>query len=173
MPKYFSILISLLIVFGLLNCQKNENKCQNDAEVTIHLIKNIQGWKPDCSINEDSIELEDEVFIRYDQLLSYDPDKHLFELSEEVLDHIENIVDDLHTRAFAAMIDDEIIFTCYFWAAYSSSICSWYTTDPIMAESYGGLKVTMGYPAGMYSSDQDRRTDDRLLCVFDRDGKLK
>ncbi|NTW77923.1 MAG: hypothetical protein HGB33_09190 [Syntrophaceae bacterium] len=79
----------------------------------------------------------------------------------------------LHLKAFAVVIDGEIIYTGYFWAAFSSAICDWTNIDYL---DYGNnlLCVKLGYPTDSYGSqDADQRNNEMILDLLDCDGKLK
>jgi hypothetical protein len=173
MPSYYSLLLSLIFVFGLQNCEKKCDFDQIDGEVTIHLLKDFDGPGLNCEIDESNIHWESMPYIDYDDLKSYDPEEHIFALSTELILQLKDGQDELHQKAFAVLIDGQLIYTCYFWLAWSSLSCDWYTTDPLMIDYYGGLKIKSAYPGDPELGDNDQRNDPRILCVFERDGKLK
>ena len=79
----------------------------------------------------------------------------------------------IHTRTFALVANQEIIYTGYFWSSFSSAICPWLTIDPLFAEISGELRVELGYPGLMEGmSIPDHRNDERILSILRHDRKL-
>lgn len=174
MSYVYAILISLFCLFGLSNCQKKCDFSEIEGEVTIHLVDTFELLGLGCQIDEGSVVIDPIPYITYANIKSYDSDDHIFLLDAIVIDKIKEEEYLIHKKAFAVLANDELIYTAYFWSAYSSLSCDWYTADPLMVEYDNGLKVKMGYPGDrpeLFS--QDKRNDERILCIFERDGKLK
>jgi hypothetical protein len=80
----------------------------------------------------------------------------------------------LHGKPFAIAINQKPLYTGYFWAAFSSSICDWVYIDPIMVDGYNFIEVRLGYPwLSPEMQIPDKRNDARLLDVLAADGKLR
>jgi len=168
------ILIMLFFLFGFTNCEKKCGFGEITGEVEFYLIDSFQLQGQDCAINENSILLESESFILYEEIISYDRESYLFELEESALERIAQLEHSVTGRPFALLANGELVLSGYFWPAYSSISCPWYIIDPLMVDYHGGLKLVMGYPGeipGLF--DPDRRLDERMLEIFATDGKLK
>jgi hypothetical protein len=165
--------ISLIFIFGLSNCEKKCHLDEIGGTVSFHLLKEHTLSGAGCAIDESAVTAEEESFIAYDRILGYDAERHVFVLDSIAVGWLKAQGQTLHQKAFAVMVDREIIYTCYFWYAWSSLSCDWYTTDPIMLDHYGGLKINSAYPGDPDPGEDDRRNDSRILCVLERDGKLE
>jgi hypothetical protein len=162
--------IALLLIFGS-SCEKQ--KPGVEGEIGIHLLSHQQTLDPLWEVDENTLTTEDIPLIRYEDILSYDPEKHIFRISSDAREGLKGQEMDLHNRAFAVKADEELIYTGYFWASFSSSICPWLTIDPIHAAYTGELRVELGYPGWMEEMRiPDRRNDRRVLDILRRDGKL-
>ncbi|NJO88939.1 MAG: hypothetical protein HC831_08270 [Chloroflexia bacterium] len=125
-------------------------------------------------INESSASISDDVLIRYDDIISYNSSTYSFKVNPEIMEDLQS-TDGVgyHTKAFAVTIDKEIIYTGYFWYAFSSRICDWFAIDPVLSNNETGLKVSMAYPTNEFrTSDIDKRNDSRILRLLKRDRKL-
>lgn len=161
------ILICLFCLFGLQNCQKKCHLVETGEEVSFHFLDDHTFSGIGCAIDESSVTIQEIAFIRYDQILSYDPESHVFGLDTQAVEWLREREDELHQKAFAVTVDGELIYTCYFWLAWSSLSCDWYTTDPLMLDYFGGLKIKGAYPGDPDRGSQEKRNDKQILCIFE------
>jgi hypothetical protein len=166
-------IITAFLSISVLSCSKENDKNPVDGVVDIYLLKTFERISSSYAIIDSTVITEDKPFIKYSDLLSYDPKDHVFSISLEIHDSIENIHFPTIGTAFAVKVSNKIIYTGYFWPSYSSAGCNWVVIDPIMIDYYGGLKVELGYP-GRIEGQQipDNRNDKKIIDIFKRDGKL-
>lgn len=174
MNKYFNI-IPAIILLGVIitSCNKTDNRSGDKVEIylldSFDTLEIAVGYQ----IKLESVVLKSAPLITYDEILSYDPETYIFKLSPEATDRIKNQQQDLHKVAFGIKANDELIYTAYFWALYSSTLCDWMTADPLFTLD-DGLKIKLGYPSqidGIHIPDD--RNDQKILDIFEKDGKLK
>ena len=173
--------IQLLIILGIYislfttSCSKEENmRCFAYAEgVDIYLLESYETTENACQINEETAIIKSKAFISYSDLLSYNSKEYTFAISQDAKKKLMDIQFPVSGIAFAVVVDNEIIYTGYFWPGYSSQICIWTTIDPLHLYSGNELRVTQAYP-GQFANNTipDKRNDGRILDVFRRDGKL-
>ena len=169
--RLFLPAIALFLVFGS-SCEKQEPGVE--GELNIYLLSHQETLDPLWEVDENTLHPEDTPLLRYADILSYDPDRHVFRISSDAREGLKGKEMDLHTRAFVLQANEELIYTGYFWASFSSSICPWVTIDPIHAAYAGELRVELGYPGWMEGmSIPDRRNDRRILNILRQDGKLE
>ena len=125
-------------------------------------------------IDESTVEVILAPLIEYEDIISYDPDEYIYELSDEAVMTIKDLDPEVYTTPFAVMIDGELIYTGYFWPSLLSSSCDWLVLDPLMADYYHGIKIQLGYP-GLVDGEviPDNRNDSRIIELLKRDKKLK
>lgn len=166
----FKFILGLLVIFSV-GCQTDDED-RNLGRVELYLIDDFSRMGQSYQIDERSVVANDVAFIEYNELLSYDPEAHLFQLSDTAKERIGNL-ENIHGRPFAIKADGKLIYTGYFWQSYSSSICDWVVIDPLLAGIRNELKVQLGYP-GLVQGQviPDRRNDRRIIEIFQRDNKL-
>jgi len=166
------ILLNLAFITILsVSCEK-KNTIQ-EGKINIYLLSDHESLDPLWEIDESTIVPEESPIIRYEDILSYDPKSHVFEISSSAQESLEGGESSFHSRPFVLVGNKEFIYTGYFWASYSSAICPWLTIDPIHAHYAGELTVRLGYPGLMEGmSIPDRRNDDRILSILRHDRKL-
>ena len=168
------ILIMLFSLFGLTNCEKKCGFGEINGDVDLFLIKTYDNLDQSCQIDDSSVVLEAEALIKYDQIKTYDESEHLFYLNDDGLEMLADTEWPVDGVPFAIVADGLLIYTAYFWPAYSSLSCNWYTTDPLLIEANEGFRIQLGYPGGgSQTIEPDLRNDERILSIFRRDGKLK
>lgn len=172
MKTFTSLLIIILISFGLSNCEKKCEFGEIEGDVAFYLLDSFETIGEGCKIDDSSVALQNEALINYDQLLSYDSENFTFAVNDEVLELMDESYP-VHGTAFGVVADGALIYTGYFWPSYSSLSCNWYTIDPIFVKINNNMRVYMGYP-GEHPDliDPDKRNDERIICIFERDGKL-
>ena len=75
--------------------------------------------------------------------------------------------------AFAVTVNDEIIYTGYFWPSFSSQSCGWVVIDPLSIGFGNSMRVNLGYPSQEFATGvTDNRNASQILDVFRRDHKL-
>ncbi len=165
----FSVCVTLLLFTG---CTKPANVLFPSDGVEIYLLKSFETVGMSKKINEGSVVLNNSPLVRYSDILSYDKIDYSFSVSDRAVDAIKNVKHSVFGVAFALTVDGRVVYTGYFWPSYSSATCDWVTIDPFLSEYTKTLKVYLGYP-GDWDGVEDRRNDERIISVLQRDKKLK
>jgi len=170
------IVLFVLILFSLAGCNKDLVQVGPDAKVEFFLLENyevLEGYS--CAINESQLALAPAPLIKYQDIIWYDRSDYTFKFSASAANllHDEN-QNTLHGQAFAVVADGKMVYTGYFWAAYSSLSCEWLTIDPLNYGDKNEFKARLAYPGPSFASGiPDRRNDERIIQIFKRDNKLK
>lgn len=169
--KILKILILFCIPFLVLSCKKDLSDITGD--VAFYLLESfeVSGY---YQIDESSVVIASEPLIPYNEIESYDDEKHRFVITENMKEELMNRDSAIDFRAFAVVADDEIVYTGFFWPVYSSSICNWVVIDPVTIDMSNQLNVEIGYPGTPSDVEiPDKRNDQRIIDIFKRDRKLK
>ena len=162
----------LTLVFFILSCDKPANCDEKGSRLDFYFVKEYETKSQTDEIITESIVLSDEKAISYEEIKVYNKDNHCFEVEKSTIKKL-NEEPPIFRKVFALTIDGEIIYTGYFWAAYSSSICNWTVIDYL---DYGNNKlcVDQGYPSGLYGQNgPDKRNDSRIIDLLECDKKLE
>jgi hypothetical protein len=174
--KVFKTLLVLFSIsmFVFTSCDKNENENEDvGSKVDLYLIGQFITTDNYGPIDEASVVTSKSPLINYADFISYNKSTYVFEISEHAIETIKNIDPTIDGSAFAIKVDDEIIYTGYFWPGYFSSICNWIVIDPLMLEEENELHVKLGYPETIEGVEiPDKRNDIRIIDVFKKDNKL-
>ena len=171
----FSIIISTLfalLLFSPKGCEKWGGNAEGDVE--LYLLESYQTEDESCAIEFSSVKINEAPLIAYGDIKSYNSRKHIFKISDAASVVVTDQEHSVHGVAFAVVADGEVVYTGYFWPAYSSASCQWIVIDPLMVSRDNELSVEMGYPGlmdGAYIPDE--RNNEKILDIFRRDGKLK
>jgi len=160
-------LLLLLCFFIPTSCKKETTK--SGKEIEIYLLKSYIR-ETTGSISNVSLELEDSALVKYEDILWYDSDTHIFKVSSKTANWLNDVPP--HGKAFAIAINKDIIYTGYFWSSLSSGICNWVVINPLN-NGNGELSVDLGYHQGLEQVIPDNRNDNRLLEILRLDNKLK
>jgi hypothetical protein len=150
-----------------MNCENS----QTSKSLDIYFLKSYNTNPQSDVIISGSEVLSDEKAIGYDEIIKYDPENHCFTLKRNT---VVRLNDDppIHKKAFAVVIDGEIIYTGYFWALYSSAICDWINID-YLDNGQNKVYVKLGYPTNAYGNgSKDERNNDKIIKLLECDGKL-
>lgn len=115
--------------------------------------------------------IENESFIAFKDIESYDDTTYEFTLKKAAIDRIRPIYE---PKAFAVTVDREIIYTGYFRQSFLSSSCDCIRIDPqsgLLNENK--IWIELGYAPSRDLSDMDKRNDAVLLATLARAGKLR
>jgi hypothetical protein len=176
MKKSFYIVISALLLLDFLyGCKKNPELTVEGTGVEIYQLENFETESGTDRIIESSVILSAKPIICYNEIISYNPVDHYFNLTESVKDKFNQEGGlKYHFKAFAITVDKNIVYTGYFWPSYASSIKQWYEMDPILYSENNKLYVQLAYPSDSFAGNYpDLRNDLRIINVLDKDGKLK
>jgi hypothetical protein len=163
-----------MLLFGI-SCEKETRLINAGTDVEIYLLQKYSVLQGTDEIIHSSVVMENEPLVSYDQILEYNAADHSFRIAEPAIKAI-NREGGLrcHFKAFAVTVDREVIYTGYFWPAYSSTIKQYFIIDPILYDGKNRLTVQKAYPTNSYAGNyKDFRNDSRILDIFRRDGKLK
>jgi hypothetical protein len=165
----------ILFFIPLLIACKHDEQLPSNQKVEFILLDSYETKLGSKAILESSIILNDSSLIEYSDITAYDPETHRFFLTASANQALAKIGSEkLHGKAFALTINREPVYTGYFWAAFSSSICDWVNVDPLSFANTTFFEVKLGYP--WYSPEMqipDNRNDQILLDILQQDGKLK
>ncbi len=170
-----SALISGLLALLLLSptaCEKWRGDAEGDVE--LYLLESYQTEDQSCAIVFSSVKINEAPLIAYPDIKSYDSKKRIFKISDAAAVVVKDQEHSVNGIAFAVVANDEVVYTGYFWPAYSSATCQWIVIDPLMISGDNELRVELGYPGlmdGAYIPDE--RNNEQILDIFRRDGKLK
>lgn len=155
----------------MTSCHK---KCENWLDGNRLDFFFLQDYKTKSQSDEiipETVVLSDEKAISYEEILNYNPENHGFTLKRNTVERL-NAQPSIHKRTFAVVIDGEIIYTGYFWALFSSSICDWTNID-YLDNGSNIIYVKLGYPTDAYGNIKiDERNNEKILDILDCDGKL-
>jgi len=166
--RYLLIIISLFLIVTLPGCEKYDKDITGD--VNFYLLDEYETDGIRGVIKDEGMVLSIEPIIYYGELLEYDSANYSFKLEPDAAERIT----DLFGSAFAVALEDEIIYTGYFWSAVSSAIVDWVVVDLVEVMVSNKMSVKLGYPYLFEGvTIPDNRNDNRILSVFARDNKLK
>ena len=170
--SYFLIFLVLLFTFSLSSCDQCDCLTTDGEDVHIFLLKQYETTSG-AQIDESKVVLKDTPLISYSDIKSYNSTTYTFEFTENGRAIIGDMEHSVRGIPFAVAADDELIYTAYFWPAFSSLSCDWLTLDPSHVDFSGEGIVSAGYPGPHPSFNiPDNRNDPRILEIFKRDGKL-
>ncbi|HER08721.1 MAG TPA: hypothetical protein ENO20_07400 [Bacteroides sp.] len=174
-PMLGAFTVRIFIILSITapgSCEWMGSTCVPNG-VELYLLESYETVESTCQIDQSTAELQKDPLIKYADFLSYDSCTHIFKLSEDAKKAIENMEHAVDGVAFGVTADDELIYTGYFWPAYSSLICNWICIDPLRVNQGNELRVGLGYPVMMEGWEiPDKRNDPRILKIFKEDGKL-
>ena len=167
------LLILLVLLFTTTtSCDKWRGDAEGDVE--LYLLESYQTEDQSCAIVFSSVKINEAPLIAYPDIKSYDSKKRIFKISDAAAVVVKDQEHSVNGIAFAVVANDEVVYTGYFWPAYSSATCQWIVIDPLMISGDNELRVELGYPGlmdGAYIPDE--RNNEQILDIFRRDGKLK
>lgn len=160
---FCSILLSILN-----NCGQKEDFLTDQGKVELYLLESFETTGDHYfQIDETSAATEASAFLEYADLLTYNPDEYLFTISEDAINKIESMDHSVYGIPFGVLVNNELIYTGYFWPSYSSLSCDWIVIDPLTLRNDNKLKVNLGYASSIQKTEiPDRRNDPRILSVF-------
>ena len=170
--SYFLILSVLCFTFTFSSCNESDCLTADGKEINIFLLKQFE-TSSGAQIDESKVVIEDAPLINYSEIKSYNSKTYTFEFTENGRITIGNMEHSVRGIPFAVVADNELIYTAYFWPAYSSLSCDWVTMDPLHVDFTGEGFVSVGYPGPSPSFNiPDKRNDPRILEIFRKDHKL-
>ncbi len=166
--------ICLILILILSTCSQKEELPATQGKVELYLLESFETTGDHFfQINEASVITEATPFLEFQDLLSYHPDEYSFTISENAINKIDNMDHSVHGVAFGIVVNNELIYTGWFWPSYSSMSCDWIVIDPLTLWNDNILKVNLGYAPSIPSIEiPDRRNDPLLLSVFRVNKKL-
>jgi hypothetical protein len=165
--------ILLLLATTAFSCKKDTGLNPN-GKVELYLLESFSTTGNSCQIDESTAVIQEEPFIAYADFLSYDSNEYIFEISVDARETINSTQYPVNGTAFAVMANDTLVYTGYFWPAYSSASCEWVVIDPLLAGIGNKIAVRLGYPGALPGqSIPDKRNDERIIRIFKQDKKLK
>ncbi len=169
--KYFFI-IGILLAFTGCNKEKNLQPAGNSVD--IYALSDYETIEESVKIIDSTAEISSYKIIDYDDIISYSSKTYTFTVSDSISERLSDFEhQSIHGTPFALTVDDEIIYTGYFWAGFSSMGCNWIIIDPLDYTGENKLRVELGYP-GLIEGDiiPDKRNDSRIINTLKKDNKL-
>ncbi|AXP81613.1 hypothetical protein CJ739_2540 [Mariniflexile rhizosphaerae] len=169
------LILTLGLVFFLNSCDKEENFEPSGKSIDFYYITEYQKIDNTSKIIDSTVVISGTKIIDYSDIISYSSKDYTFTVSDSISDRLNDFENhSVHGVPFALTIEEEVIYTGYFWASYSSMGCDWITIDPLDISGDNELTVRLGYP-GMIQGDSipDKRNDSRLIDILKKDKKLK
>jgi hypothetical protein len=162
-----TILSFFLALFLCLGCNRVNEHTQAGDVVEFYLLQSYSTSENSAEIIENSAILDNTVLIRYDEIISYNPETYEFQVQDGGV--IERLT---YKSAFAVTVDKKIIYTGYIWSGFSSMSVNWIVIDQVFIKD-NVLKVELGYPGTPPGNIiPDKRNEPRFLAVLERDHKL-
>ena len=172
MRIFISTLFAAFIFLSFISCEKDDELNEILGDVNIYLLDSYKssGYG---TISKNSIVLKPEPLISYSEIISYNKDEYVFEISENAMQITKGEQIPAHGLPFAVTANKEIIYTGYFWSRISSAICEAIIIELIVSEfdNSFNLSLKLGFPEDLVSVP-DKRNDNRILNIFRRDNKL-
>jgi hypothetical protein len=168
--KYILILLTVLSAGSCCKINESPNSVQG---VELYLLEAFEMTDQHYfQIDESSVTTKNSPLLEYEELIIYNAGNYTFKISETAKTKIRDLKHPVHGLAFAVKVDNESIYTGYFWPSYSSMSCDWVVIDPYIGDD-NEMQVRLGYPGPTQGIIiPDNRNDPRLLEVFRKDGKL-
>lgn len=164
-----SLTIILTVVSMLLfSCEKDTTETVG-KNVELYLIESYETTTHRCHIDENTVITKSNPIVYYSDIISYDPNQYIFELSEESQNRIKELKYSLQEIPFAVKVNNEIVYTGYFWSAISSDACDWITICPDFIDLYKGVKVEL---LTLGQEIPDNRNATEMISILRSDNKL-
>lgn len=154
-------------------CSKNEDCTCATGEVELYLLNSFETLENSCAIIEPTAVIQETPLIEYSGFISYHTKNHTFRITDAARADLDSMEHSVFGVPFAVVADKHLIYTGYFWPAYSSATCEWIIIDPILVSGENDLMVQLGYPGLAEGTEiPDKRNSPLILDIFRRDGKL-
>lgn len=174
--QIIQVILFAMATFICPSCENSDGLVEESGSgVEIYLLNDYRTVTGEGQIiDESSIRTKPAPLVYYSEIISYDDETHTIEFTRSAADKIFGLNAPTNGKAFAIMVNRELIYTGYFWPLYSSATCNWPTIDPIPLHSGVKAKINLGYP-GDFGAEKitDRRNDSRIIAILSRDGKLR
>jgi hypothetical protein len=166
------MIILFVLLFFSTSCEKWRGDADGDVE--LYLLESYETEDQTFAIVNSSVKIKKDALIAYSDFKSYNSRKHIFKITSGAAELVKDQDHSVHGLAFAVVANDKVVYTGYFWPAYSSMGCQWIVIDPLMMFGENELRVELGYPGQVEGVDiPDERNNELILDIFRRDGKLK
>jgi hypothetical protein len=144
--------------------------------LTNNTISTNASYSSYVAIQVDTLSIENEPFITYDDILLYDSANYTYTLR---FSKYSESFSELYKEpnSFVISLDGEPIMYGYFWSLIRSQSCPCvYLLEPLEnlnSDNSNEIKLYFGYPSAEFAMGNDPRNDPRLIERLKRDGKLK
>lgn len=165
----FVTIFFLGLVLILTGCEKDETNNDVGKDVELYLIESFKTKDTQYQIDENTVVTKAIPLLYYSDFISYDSQQYIFEISDESIKRINKLEQTISGIPFALKVNDEIIYTGYFWYTYSSQLCDGIIIWPEFIDVNGGIIVEY---SNLISDVPDNRNANEILDVFRQDNKL-
>jgi hypothetical protein len=167
--KYLSSLSFILLLF--VSCNKSPNEATVEGDFGIYLTADniLPHDLKFMSLSE--VKLQQEPLIGINDLVSYEKDKHIVNLSESGKTKINELNVPTYGISFVVCVGKESIYSGAFWVSFSSQSFDGVTID-LTSKPANALHIGLGYPSEYFFQGEDPRSDLRIMDALKRAGKL-
>jgi hypothetical protein len=168
---FLHCILYLVFLASLSNCKKSDPQKSTYSNFSIYL-------SGDSIVSEplllDQVNAK-ELFIAYENIVSYDMENHVLELSYP-LDSLFHYPNSIDGKGFVAVLDHkEKIYCGIFWSLLHSSTNPNICITEVLDDKNGinKLEIQENYHDSSYTSGYTQINDNRIIELFKKDGKLK
>jgi hypothetical protein len=172
--KYLFIFLylSTLLCSGCESSQPKPNYLVGQG-VEIYLAQKVNSFKPDIDytqINLDTIQLEPQPFLSYNQIKFYDPDNYTAKLTIP-LAQLNGFQPRVNGHMFVVTVDEKRLYCGFIQPSLSSAYLNWVViNEPLEDEGKEkDLKIHFNFPL----ADKDPRNNPEIIARLQKDGKLE
>ncbi len=164
-------LLTIISLFFFFGCAEKDENSKEYKGLSFFLTDDTMVT---AILNIESVQPEDEPFICYNEIISYDSSSHILKLNHSVGTMFSSgqIVD---RRGFVAMLDATRIYCGVFYSPIHSQpnpniVITMSCNEPLCDSC---LQIIEGYPNDDYYTGYSNVNDPRIIELLDRDNKLR
>lgn len=178
--QYFKIAILIFTILFLTFCSKDDENDFKPGE-GIEFYSAQYRFPYSYGINYDSIILDTinlqlNAFIYYNDIIRYDTLNHIIDLSFPY-DSISFCNVGVYGQLFVVTLDSDPVYCGFLWSGYSSVPCHWVAMYEPIEELHdlqkNQIKISLGYPNGEHFHGNDPRNNKEIFRRLLKDGKVK
>jgi hypothetical protein len=181
MKRLITILGFLSFVCGFSSCssedvdsdQYNLDSSVVTGKVEFFIIKSFTKFENSCLIDESKIVLSSEPLLNYSDIINYNASTFTFRITKQASLKLKPLQNSpVSGVPFALMVNSSLLYTGYFWPAYSNYACDGILVDPAYAESKQLVEMKLSSPSPSSIDFVDKRNAPALIQTLKNDKKL-
>jgi hypothetical protein len=168
---YLTLLFSYFILFAC-NSERTQPVYKSGEGVEIYLAKHTNPYDYSINytaINLDTIQLQDEPLIRYNDIKKYNLQNHEAELNIPAKS-INKFQPHVYGHMFVLTVDKQRIYCGFILPTLSSAIDQWVMIREPLGDEANEKKLPIHFVS--QQPNQDPRSDQRIISRLNEDGKL-